>query len=772
MSGVVDADGADGVLTINAGRDLTVEGVLAEGAAADALPAPSTLLAKAAIELTAGRNVTIAASGLVGGTGPSDIQVATIDITAGANVVISGALYALDAIAVQAADDITLDGTVLGGTVATTAGTDGSGSVIGTIYADVTATGGGSGFAPMMMSFAAAAAPTGGITMTAGGTAGSVQLTNSTLTTNATVSLNALGGAVNHSGGVITAGLLKVRSLSGVTGNLAVGSVDAEVSGTGGINLIASGDVALDNLTTANGAIAVDGFGSIAANKVKALGTSDASSVTLRTRKVGANASNLTVQDVSAGGKNGVSFDIAGDIEQSEGLLSGDALTLKLAGGVSLITQVNTLSLSTTSSGNVDITNLGGGTLTLKDIKILDGALSVNAAGTIVAQSVRSLTDADANDITLTSSAGSIQIGLVQAGTYAGNTDEADAIRLRYFNGALRSAGAIDPRAQDWTLTQARALDPASQQYAGLRSKLVTFLRTQAGFGSDDAAAAEADAILRLTKTIASAGDVTLSALKGSIQGTSTAGTAALIADQMTLSSSTGIAGLQVAANALANAQVANGSIQIADLDGVGSQVAGLTVTRAAASSSNDKTPAVVDIQAQGALTVSSADALGANSRVRLQSLNDNLLVTGSGGSNAVNASGGVSLLAGGLVRVDGALSPVQSLVEVRAGTDFQTTGSSSFTADSIIIETGRTLEINGDLRARDLLQVSSTNGNVIVTGSLGARDQSGLGRLIINAQGTTPIVESVIDAESGFLRYTDAQRPHLPQGRGERHVL
>lgn len=120
-------------------------------------------------------------------------------------------------------------------------------------------------------------------------------------------------------------------------------------------------------------------------------------------------------------------------------------------------------------------TNAGG--LQLAAVSVLDGSLTVTALGNLVAQSAVLLTDNGTNSISLQSTQGNIQVGLVQAGTYAASAAAAQAIRLTRFNGALRSVGYLADTDMDWTLTQAQNLAPAL--LATLTSEYTTFLEHQ-----------------------------------------------------------------------------------------------------------------------------------------------------------------------------------------------------------------------------------------------------------------------------------------------------
>ncbi len=98
------------------------------------------------------------------------------------------------------------------------------------------------------------------------------------------------------------------------------------------------------------------------------------------------------------------------------------ALTLNATAklGIELDTDVANLTASVTGAGAVEIREANG--ITLTSVQTFNGPISVEAEGTIVATSVVSTTDADANDISLkATSGGGIQVGTVNAGAVSGD---------------------------------------------------------------------------------------------------------------------------------------------------------------------------------------------------------------------------------------------------------------------------------------------------------------------------------------------------------------
>ena len=98
------------------------------------------------------------------------------------------------------------------------------------------------------------------------------------------------------------------------------------------------------------------------------------------------------------------------------------ALTLNATAksGINLDTNVSNLSANVTDAGSVEIREADG--ITLTSVQTADGAISVEAGGTIVATSVISITDAETNDISLkATNGGGIQAGAINAGAVDGD---------------------------------------------------------------------------------------------------------------------------------------------------------------------------------------------------------------------------------------------------------------------------------------------------------------------------------------------------------------
>jgi hypothetical protein len=207
-------------------------------------------------------------------------------------------------------------------------------------------------------------------------------LLRGSISTTAAQELVAGAGRILHSGGVIGAQLLYTRSWSGLVANTSVAGIDAEVAGAGSIVFVNSGDVTLENLRTADGAISVRCFGSIAVHYVSTLGATDGNDITLTTY-----AGDLIFAEgdsIQAVGAGDVTLDILGAVDQVDAsLIAADHVHVLVAGGAALRTQVGSLTLATTEAGDVSVTETDG--LELTDVTVLDGSLSVTAGGDLTA---------------------------------------------------------------------------------------------------------------------------------------------------------------------------------------------------------------------------------------------------------------------------------------------------------------------------------------------------------------------------------------------------
>ena len=126
-------------------------------------------------------------------------------------------------------------------------------------------------------------------------------------------------------------------------------------------------------------------------------------------------ASITTTGDVSMISTSGVIVDVNGTAIN----VSANNLVADANGGINIDTTITNLEASVSGVGNIDVTETDG--ITLTDVDTANGSITVMAGDTIIAIDVESLTDADGNDITLTSTGGGIEVDLINAGATQGD---------------------------------------------------------------------------------------------------------------------------------------------------------------------------------------------------------------------------------------------------------------------------------------------------------------------------------------------------------------
>jgi hypothetical protein len=756
ISGKLLADGATGSITIHADGNATIEGV-APDLDPNALAAISELNASSQISISSGALTRIAESGRLnvddGGVGASS----GIALTAGTDALIAGELFSLAEVAISAGDNVALEKAAIttGSLIDVNAGVgDDIGGISGDIFTELSTTGGGN------------------INLTAGANSGDIDIVESSISTTGSVSLVAAGGGVSHGGATIVATDLYARAATGISANTRIARLDASISGVGDLLLTNGGNLVLDSVVANDGKIEIVNFGGLTANRVETLGTSDTNDILLTAYGVGQTASDLDFTVIRAGGAGDVTLDIEGAINpvstvaEPDPMIVADQLSIVVQGGLDLSTQVNELSVETTDVGDVVIDETDG--VVLGVVVVADGSLMVTADGNLVAEDVRLVTNAISRNVELETTGGDIEVGLVQAGVFAASATEADAIQLEYFNAALRAINVILPDDgdasthddEDWTLARARDISQETD-YSQIRDALIALLETNGASNAE--AIAEANAILSLETLLTSLGAISLTASGAIRQMAAADNEVDLIADEVTLVAGGDIGGLEIAVNTIVDADSDTGSIILSDFDGVDEKQPGLVVMSA---TSQSTATAGIAISTQGDLKVGllKADETidvgevsvgGADSTLELVSSDGNLIVYDGGN---LSVSGGVTLIAGGLVRAPD-LPMVSDRVEIRAGTtfDFAALTQLDITADTIIIETGQTIDVDGTLAATNLVELVSNDGNVIISGTVGGQGANDLAQLIVASNGIGTTTEYVLDDESGFVRYLDS---------------
>ncbi len=224
---------------------------------------------------------------------------------------------------------------------------------------------------------------------------------------------------------------------------IAGGNLDLELSGTAGqIDLIAGGNITLDSNVRANQRVSIQSTGYVALDGAAAGGNVTIAGsiqgydtvvheIVLGAQKTLTLGSTLIAQDLIEL-ESGNSLNLGVEVTTTAGvgivrLTSGDGLTTVGSNTVtsnqlettsvsatSLKTSVAIVDAHVTGSGNLLITEQDS--ITLEDLVTSNGAITVTAGGTLTAVQVISQTDSDENDISLTTTAGSIAAGEISAG--------------------------------------------------------------------------------------------------------------------------------------------------------------------------------------------------------------------------------------------------------------------------------------------------------------------------------------------------------------------
>jgi hypothetical protein len=341
------------------------------------------------------------------------------------------------------------------------------------------------------------------IHLTAGSLGGDIELIDSGMAAVDRIVLNAPVGEVIHRGndplvpaaGKLKANRLEAVALSGLTAYTNISQVAVTITGTeGDVTIYNYNDIVLDqSAISAPGTILVYSMGSIPDQVPEEPGDGEEPP---------------TGPHYSLGGESStdVVLDIREPFHQDEGkVITADHLEVIVravdeTGTVTVHTKVDSLSLRTMVPCNVQIYEEDA--LTLRDISLLDGSFSLQAGGTINAEHVELMRNAQGNDLVLTSTSGDILLGYVNAGIYVATQEEADAIQLEKLNSALRSLDVSslpawmieDQRFVDLTLSQVRFL--AGPDYDRTVQALIAGISTNVDLIS--AAGAEVERILGL----------------------------------------------------------------------------------------------------------------------------------------------------------------------------------------------------------------------------------------------------------------------------------
>ncbi|MCA9082800.1 MAG: hypothetical protein KDA81_02035, partial [Planctomycetaceae bacterium] len=253
---------------------------------------------------------------------------------------------------------------------------------------------------------------------------GDVLLNNVVTVQNNSITVNS-SDAINGSGR-LTAINIDLNSGTGIGNNTAL-----ELSGSSISADSAAGDIDINNAVAATFGSLTTGIGTITVDNAAAA-TFTTASTTSGGIDLETTSGSLTVGTITAGNAQDVIIKSAAaiiDDNNAATKVTGSNLDAAAGGAITLQTDVDSMDVSTSAAGDVLIHETNAVTLT--SITTADGAVTVSAGGTLTATNVDTSTaDDDSNDISLTTVAGDILIGLITAGS------QNDV--------ALTSAGAIN----------------------------------------------------------------------------------------------------------------------------------------------------------------------------------------------------------------------------------------------------------------------------------------------------------------------------------------
>ena len=247
--------------------------------------------------------------------------------------------------------------------------------------------------------------------------------TGSLTATTGSIGASVNGGSFSTSSGSSTTLTSNIASLTSTAGtNILVNEADA---------------ITLVDVKTANGSITITSGGPMVVTSVVSQTDRDNNDIRLT-----ANTGDLTVGVVNAGTTAGdvtltaTTGAIIDDVNDSVIDVFGDVLTLTAKNGIgqigpngSLDIAANSLIATVTGPGLINIAEKDA--ITLTDVRTSNGPITISSGGAMLATSVVSQTDNDANDISLTVANGDLTIGVVNAGVVAGD------VTLTVLNGNL-----------------------------------------------------------------------------------------------------------------------------------------------------------------------------------------------------------------------------------------------------------------------------------------------------------------------------------------------
>ena len=294
-----------------------------------------------------------------------------------------------------------------------------------------------------------------------------------------TISLNAAGSITDSNGATInvTASLLLAQAGTGIDLDTDVDGINAEVTGTGGINLNEADDVLLTSIVTNDGNIDVTSGGNQTASTVTTGGAG--TNVNLTTT-----AGDILARAITAAGDT-ITLAAAGAIVDDNGAtnnITAATLDATASTGIDLDTTVDDITADVTGTGDIDLNEADAVALT--SVTTADGNVDVVSGGEQTANFI--VAGGAGNDIALTTTAGNLNVGLVSA--------NADMV-------TLVAAGAIVDNNAAANNVAADSLDATAASGIELDTDVFTITASVTGIG--DIVLREANSVILTSLTTA-----------------------------------------------------------------------------------------------------------------------------------------------------------------------------------------------------------------------------------------------------------------------------
>jgi hypothetical protein len=525
--------------------------------------------------------------------------------------------------------------------------------------------------------------------------------------------------------------------------------VDGEVSANSAIDLDAGGDVTLKSKLQATDSVSVEVVngsqnGSITSNGEFVV---DTTTITLTAGAQGGDVTltdsivkasdTLTLQAQSGKVSNPVStVNIDGTDFEKYATLQANSVVINAANAITATLDTTTLSAQLSDAGDITLKTLDS--VTLEAIEANDGAINIEALGDIAVTSVKTLGSNDRNNITLKAnkleSNGDISIATLQAGAKGditliapgAITQTGGAIKAEKLTLDIPDGFALTTDVEYITFTTQSSADIVIDQVS---DKAITFEDVNVANGTLDISAdgdvvltsvsmltdeksVSVDAVgnIEVGSVVANNADISLKSGKAIVQSVVDS-SADLTAKSVTLEAQEGIEKLELQVDELTKASTTTGSITLVDMDAHDVPV-GLVLG---------------DIDAQDMITITATNNILSTTDT---SLNAKTIILESKEANIDIVEGsefiqseGVSLVASqGYFSIFDFFTGTQ-LTKYVSSQDFQFGATidalGDITSDSVILQSGGTIDIDGKITASDLVRLDAGN-NVSVQGILG----------------------------------------------------